>query len=117
MKTIARYCFVLGLSVVFLGCAASNPPDKGGFKSENTSSRLYAIRKAGEERDFSAVPHLIELLDSSDPAERLLTIKALEKITGERLGYSPYQTSRERQESIQRWVQAYRKKQLKPVQE
>jgi 23S rRNA A2030 N6-methylase RlmJ len=45
-------------------------------------------------------------LGSDDPAVRLYAIVALEKITGERRGYSPYDPPYEREQAIERWVAA-----------
>lgn len=114
MKCLTLLCLLL-LTTALAGCAGPEPMDKAGFKAENTTSRIYAIRRAGEERDYAAVPHLIDLLDSSDPAERMFSIKALERITGKRYGYSPYDAPVEREQAITRWVDAYRKQQIKPI--
>lgn len=44
------------------------------------------------------------MLDSSDPASRMVAIAALERITGERLGYSATDDRVERNAAVRRWV-------------
>lgn len=67
---------------------------------------MYAIRRAGQTYDQSAIDPLIERLDSDDAAERLLVIQALEHITGTRLDYNPYADAQQRAKAIARWVAA-----------
>lgn len=78
----------------------------GGLHSDNPAAKLYAIRHAGETRDAAAVPALVEQLDSDDPAVRMLSIHALEQITGARLGYNPYASEAERRPAVERWAAA-----------
>lgn len=80
----------------------------GGFDSLDPASKLYAVRRAGEARDRGAVADLVEQLDSDDPAVRMFTINALERITGERLGYDPYAGPAGRREAADAWAQAVR---------
>ncbi|MHB1155568.1 MAG: HEAT repeat domain-containing protein [Phycisphaerales bacterium] len=89
-----------------VGCAPP-PASEGGFNSRDPAAKLYAIQRAGEQRDRSAIPHLIEQLDSDDEAVRMFAIISLEKITGTRLGYSPYDPAWKREPRIKRWVEAY----------
>lgn len=79
----------------------------GGFDSDDPGSQLYAIRRAGDQRDRSAIPHLIQALDSDDIAVRLYAINALERVTGTRLDYVYYAPQNERAESVERWAAAY----------
>ena len=95
---------VLVVATALAGCA---PPARlGDFDSPDPASKLYAINRAGEARDASKIPQLVDQLDSDDPAVRLFAIEALERITGERLGYNPYDDEVERRESVQRWADA-----------
>lgn len=89
------------------GCQLGGPrATDGGFDSENPGAILYAIHQAGEARDKSAVLPLIELLEHDDPAVRLFSINALERITGreDRFGYDPYASEYQRRKSIDQWV-------------
>jgi hypothetical protein len=58
---------------------------------------------AAAAKDRSAVPGLVERLDSQDGGERLLAITALERITGERLGYDHAGPAAERAAAVARW--------------
>lgn len=80
----------------------------GDFDSDNPAAKLYAIRRAGEERDRSKIPKLVEQLDSDDPAVRMLAIGALERITGQRHGYNPYASPQDRRAAVEAWEQAAR---------
>ena len=88
------------------GCAPAK--SEGDFHSADPGVKLYAITRAGRERDRSAIPHLIEQLDSDDHAVRMYSIVALERITGTRLGYVHHAPEHRRREAIERWVEAYR---------
>jgi len=101
--------------VTLSGCGVAGPsPSAATFNTQNTSARIFAIRRAGLERDWSAIPRLIALLDSSDPAERMWSIHALEEITGERLGYQPYAPLEDRLARKQAWETAWTTGDLKP---
>jgi HEAT repeat protein len=92
--------------VAALATAACAPPaTEGGFDSANPAARLYAIEQAAREGDRSAVTHLVELLDSDDPAVRWMSIVALERLTGQTHGYHHYDPPQERREAVMRWVQ------------
>lgn len=101
-----RGLFLVLLMLSLVGCGPK--ASEGGFDSDNPAAKLYAIRQAGESKDLSNVPRLVELLDHDDPAVRMMTIKALDKLTGERLGYNPYQSPSERREAIARWETSVR---------
>lgn len=82
------------------GCAS--PP--GGFDSPDPGARTHAIAQAARTEDPAAIPDLIALLDSDDPAVRLLSIRTLEKLTGRTLGYEHFAPEPERREAVRRWV-------------
>ncbi|MEX0741161.1 MAG: HEAT repeat domain-containing protein, partial [Phycisphaeraceae bacterium] len=81
---------------------------EGGFNAPDPGSKLYAIIRAGQTRDRTAIPHLIEQLESDDQAVRMYSILALDRITGTRLGYIHHAPSHHRQAAVARWVEAYR---------
>ena len=89
------------------GCGAPRASE-GGFDSPNPASRLYAIRLAGQQRDASAIPDLIESLESDDQAVRMMAIIALEQVTGTRMGYDPYARQPARQVTADNWTRAWR---------
>lgn len=82
------------------GCIPSTPQ---GFDSPDPTSRMLAITEAGVARDRTAVPALIEQLESNDPGARLLAIRALERITGTTLGYDHAGSIWSRAAGIRRW--------------
>ena len=91
------------LAVVLGGCA--QPP--GGFDSPVPAERLNAITEAAAERDRGSVPDLIRMLSSDDPLVRLASIRSLERITGQTLGYDHAAPSGERWEATKAWVDWY----------
>jgi hypothetical protein len=105
MKTLIA-TLTLG-SLMLLGCSGP-AASQGGFDSDNPASRLYAIVRAGHQQQRSAIPDLIESLDSDDPAVRMLAIKALDNITGTRMGYNPYGNRIDRRRALDAWLEAWR---------
>jgi hypothetical protein len=91
---------ILALALGLGGCL---PPTPGGFDSPDPTSRLAAISDAGATGDRSAIPQLVEQLESSDAGARLLAIRALEKITGQTLGYHHADPWWERSAAVRRW--------------
>jgi len=78
-------------------------PYPAGLKADDASTRIRAIKMAGDRRDSSAMPLLIDRLDDEDSAVRLFAIVALEKITGTRLGYDYAKPAAERSRAVMRW--------------
>jgi len=62
-----------------------------------------AITNAGNSEDRTAIPDLIEQLESHDPGARLLAIRALERITGTTLGYDHADSIWSRAAGIRKW--------------
>ncbi len=99
MRWVATSCLALMLP------ACAPPASTGGINSDNPASKLYGITRADSLND---VPVLVEQLDHDDPAVRMMAIHALERITGERLGYNPYANLVERRPAVEAWEQAVR---------
>lgn len=93
---------VHALVLVVAGCNA--PERRADFGSIDPSERSAAAAKAAAEMDSSAVPDLIVMLDNSDPAARMVAIAALERITGQRLGYDATADRPDRNSAVDRWV-------------
>jgi len=83
------------------GC--SGPGLQAGFGSPDPASELHAIAPAVAKNDPAALPDLIRLLESDDPAVRMLSYRALERLTGQTLGYEFSAPLPARQEAIARW--------------
>jgi hypothetical protein len=96
---------LLGAGV--LSACAPPPASDGDFTSADPGAKLYAIVRAGEACDRSAIPHLIEQLGSDDQAVRMYAIGALRRITGRDFDYVYYADPVVRERSIVRWVEAY----------
>jgi HEAT repeat protein len=86
--------------LVFGGCG---PTIQADFNSAEPAARNAAIVEAASKGDRKAVPDLVRMLDSDDPATRLLAINALEKLTGERMGYDYTAPEHERARAVDRW--------------
>lgn len=90
-------------------------PDKAvGFDDKNPAARLRAVRQAAQTEDRSAIRPLITRLDSDDPAERLLAIRTLERLTGETRGYDHAAPRHERDAAVRRWAEWYLKEAERP---
>ncbi len=96
--------YVVALLVVshLAGCGPGDGP-KVSLTSDDPAGRIPAMKQAAARMDTSAVPQLVELLASDDPAERLYAIEALRRITGKTMGYNYYGSETERAEAIARW--------------
>jgi len=90
------------MATVAAGCAM--PAPESSFDAEEPEACTRAIANAAAEEDRSAIRDLIATLDSGDPAQRLLAISALQKMTGETLGYEHAASPAEREAAIERWV-------------
>ena len=77
------------------------------FDSPDPARRIDAAVRAVEHNDRSAVPDLIGMLDSDDPATRFVAIHALERLTGQTLGYDYAAPSWERASAVDRWTEWY----------
>lgn len=99
-------CTILaGLWTTLAACA---PRSTASFDAPDPNARLKAIVAAAEEGDRRAIPRLIEQLDADDPAIRLFSIRALERLTGETHGFDHAGPYWERREAIGRWREWYR---------
>jgi len=96
------------LSAAAIACASGCIP-KGeiSLTSRNPGDRIRAAVRAAQSNNTKAIPGLIEMLDSDDPAARLVAIEALARITGQRLGYDWAAPEYERMEATDRWVDWY----------
>ena len=79
----------------------------GGFDSPNPAAQIYATREAAREGDRSheTLRHVVEQLDSHDPAVRMVSIATLEHLTGETFGYHHDDPVLERRAAIRRWTE------------
>ena len=69
------------------------------------SVKIPAYKQAVRKKDRAAVRQLVTDLESDDAAVRFYAITALERLTGERLGYLYYDTDEARRPAVERWQQ------------
>jgi hypothetical protein len=96
-----RAGLILILALCSLGCRGKMPPPNPAAKE--IEARIPGIKEAGQTRDRSALPALVDSLNDEDPAVRLFAIVALEKFTGDRFGYEYYLDEEQRKPAIARW--------------
>ena len=104
--SVARHNIAfVGLFVVVLsaGCENARKDIATGLQSELGSERIAACIRAGQQRDESVLPLLVDRLEDSDADVRLFAIGALKKITGQDLGYRCYASESKRSEAVQKW--------------
>jgi HEAT repeat protein len=92
---------LFGMTVALAAC--SSPPT--GLDSPVPEERMSAIVKAAREKDQSAIPALITFLNSDDGAVRVASIRTLEVLTGQTLGYDHAAPEWKRREMIRAWVE------------
>ena len=91
------------------GCAPPIP--SGGFDAPDPASRIYAAVRVAEEfgrdprmPDRATLEHLVAMLLSADPAERLIAGDTLRLVTGKELGYDPSAPLPVRAAAVDRWA-------------
>lgn len=84
------------------GCAL--PAQRASFESDDPMERSLAASRAARQKDTRSIPQLVEMLDSADPAQRMIAIASLEQITGQRLGYDPAGPEWERRRAVRSWI-------------
>ena len=91
--------------VIAAACAgACSPKMVQGFDSPEPAARNVAIVQSVDQPSSpTTLRDLVSMLNSDDPATRLLAIAALERKTGQRLGYDPAASDQERKEAIRAW--------------
>jgi hypothetical protein len=65
--------------------------------------RTIALSRISESPTERDIPVLIESLTSADPAQRMVAIRTLERMTGETLGYRHYDPEWIRRDAVARW--------------
>lgn len=99
---MARFLALPLIALLAAGC--SPPKEEPSVNAADPKAQTTWIAAAVENDDISACKGLIELLDSSDPAERLVAIGALRSITGEHFGYRIADPPAVRGKAVDRWA-------------
>ena len=85
-------------------CAACAPSaTEGGFKNPAPGAQVYAIESAVREERKQQIPEIVECLRSDDDLVRMMAIGALERMTGQTLGYDFTDPLPLRLEGYRRW--------------
>lgn len=100
-RRTARVGWCLVAAPVFLaGC----PTTPEGFDSPDPNLRVRAIVEAAERGDESAIPELVQQLESIDPLSRLLAARTLRDLSGEDFGYDYAAEPWARAPAVDRWA-------------
>jgi len=89
-------------SVLVGGCFS---PDPISLNSSSAPSAIPAIKQAADKNDRSAIPRLVQFLSDHDSAIRFAAISALQRMTGQDLGYRYFDDEWDRRPAVQRWQQ------------
>ena len=89
--------------LILLGGCASKGTLSERFGSFEPAVRIHAIVEVTRAKNQQFVPMLVNCLSDDDSAVRTYAILGLEKLTGERFGYSYSASSSERVEALARW--------------
>ena len=94
--------FWSGVACGLAGCGS--PSTAGGIDAPVSAARLAGIQAVAQSGDPDAAPMLIASLDSDDIAVRTAAIAALERLTGETLGYRADAPLAARRAATDRWA-------------
>jgi hypothetical protein len=117
-RTAMRVCASAGMfgilvSVLTPGSGCTAP--RAELYGPNDASRLIPGIKKFNSQDRKEAASLVRDLDSEDPAVRLFAIHALQRMTGDRLGYLYYAEDEDRRPAVQRWKDWLEGKPLEPM--
>lgn len=84
------------------GCLAP-PVTERDLTSPEASRRALAVRQAAERRDQSLIPAIVDRLEDEDESVRFYAILALERLTGDRMGYEYHKSPGQQVEAVNRW--------------
>jgi len=93
---------IAALGGMIAGCGGA-PAANQGVDDAEPRARMASIAQPRGDADERRMWELIEALESDDPAVRMMAIATLERITGTRRGFEPYNSSETRQVAVDRW--------------
>lgn len=106
---IRRVALLPALMLVFLAPAACTRTRLANIHSADPGERIMAIRDAADAQNRLAVPLIVDRLEDEDEAVRFYAILALDKMTGQRLGYDYAKPLEARAQSVEQWRQYVRR--------
>jgi hypothetical protein len=98
---LVRAAAVLVPMWALVACAPS--ATQGGFKNPAPGAQVYAIESAVRDERKQQIPEIVECLRSDDDLVRMMAIGALERMTGQTLGYDFADPLPLRLEGYRRW--------------
>jgi len=103
-KFVGTWCRVL-LVLTLAGCGDSFNREMGlsDLESPNPAVRIMAIKWAGDNKVWAAVPRLVDLLEDEDASVRFYAVAGLRRITGSDEGYDYKSGAVERAAAVGRW--------------
>jgi hypothetical protein len=101
-RVVVRVAVLCG-TLASVGCVHPRAPVV--VTDPDPSVKIPAYKQAVRRKDRAAVRQLVADLESDDPAVRLYAIGALERLTGERLGYRYFDSDEARRPAVDRWRQ------------
>jgi hypothetical protein len=100
-RFVAILVAVLVLSV--WGCQPPAGSIAAGLQNKDPSVRIDAIVEAARTRDQRALPLLVERLSDSEEDVRFFAGIALERVTGQNMGWKFYDPPAQREQAVERW--------------
>ncbi len=85
------------------------------LQDEDPAVRIEAGHRAGQVKDQAAVPYLVDRLTDSEKDVRFFAIIALQRITGETMGWRYYEPVAKRAEAVRRWREWLRRRGKRPT--
>ncbi len=103
-KPVAIMILPIGVALLLPGCLPSQQaPAKADLRATDTAGRVPALVDAAGQDDARTLAELVRALSDEDPAVRLFAIQALDRRTGQTLGYRYYESADHRQAAAERW--------------
>lgn len=84
------HCILVLAVVLFCGCGSRRLDRKwtlSDLEDPDVTARILAVKWAGDNEVFEAVPFLVDNLQNEDKALRFYSIQALSRITGQDCAY------------------------------
>jgi hypothetical protein len=98
---------LIPIGVASLLGACTQPALRPSFVNGTPEERTMAAMDAVRDDDTSKVSQLITMLDSQDPAQRMIASDALFRLTGQTNGYNYADPEAVRSEAVARWRRWY----------
>ena len=95
-----RITVCAGLLTAGGGCF---PRESQQIGAVDPAANIPAIQAAARDKDYKAVPALVQQLKNDDPAVRFYAIRSLRTLTGQTLGFVYFDDPDARRAAVERW--------------